>query len=201
MEHVFKGLPEYSEIFDKKFSELDISSLTGIIESILYESQSNNTENVNSFLEREIKKNFLNAFLLQYLVYKEKKDNITETVKEAIKEKINDFYPQVLLKGKRRDKDYSLGGRISLGPEKKDFEYLINHPGCVYDISENGNCKFTDKIIIIHKPSFDEKQGIISVEKCYVDPSFINCIYKIRDNHMICFKSEKSDGKTNFVRL
>ena len=201
-EHVFKGLPEYSEIFNKKFSELDISSLTGIVESILYESQSNNTENVNSFLEREIKKNFLNAFLLQYLVCKEKKDNITETVKEAVKEKINDFYPQVLLKGKRRGKDYSLGGRTSLGPEKKDFEYLINHPGCVYDISENSNPKFSDKIIVIHKPSFDEKQGIISVEKYYVDPSSINYIYKIEDNHMLCFKSETSlDEKTKFVKL
>ncbi len=202
IEYVFKGLPEYSEIFNKKFSELDISSLTGIVKSILYGSQSNNTENVNSFLEREIKKNFLNAFLLQYLVCKEKENNLVETVKEAVKEKINDFYPQVLLKGKRRGKNYSLDGRISLGPKKKDFEYLINHPSCVYDVLENGNYKFSDKMIVIHKPSFDEKQDIISVEKCYVDPSSINYIYKIEDNHMLCFKSETSlDGKTNFVKL
>ncbi|MBU4284150.1 MAG: hypothetical protein KJ968_03515, partial [Nanoarchaeota archaeon] len=161
-----------------------------------------NTKGVNSFLEREIKKNFLNAFLLQYLVCKEKGDNLVETVKEAVKEKINDFYPQVLLKGKRRGKDYSLGGRISLGPAKKKFVDVINNPRCVYDISENGNYKFSDKIIVIHKPSFDEKQDIISVEKCYVDPSSINYIYKIEDNHMLCFKSETSlDGKTKFVKL
>lgn len=205
--HVSKELPVYSKIFNKEFSELDINFLTDVVNSILYESQINNTENVNSFLEREIKKNFANSFLLQYLINKKGEDELYKLMVKSCKEQIDNFYPRVLIKGGKNQEKYSLCGRISLGPEKKDFEYLINNPSCFFNMlnkdyhNHKVDDKLNNKIIVMHEPSFDEKQKIISFKKDYVNPSFITYIYKIKDKHMLCFKPEKSDGKTNFVRL
>jgi hypothetical protein len=174
----FDEISDYHTFLNKRFSEKEVSDLNKVVDSILLESLNNNYNLVNDFLEREIKKDFANAnYLIKLIPNKENEEIICLANK-----KIDEFYPNVLIKAKDTKKDY-LEGRMSLGPDKKDFEYVINNPHCINDVLSNGDSKMVhNQIIVFSAPNFDSANARVSYKKDYVNLDSITHIYKIIKN-------------------